>query len=226
MAKPTKTAPKRTNKSKTKKGKLDFLTNRINFKSRKTQFILTILVFALVGGAWFTYKSFAATATATWAPEGTAVWVQDLGGCKTQNINDMAKNNIKVWNVACPPLSVNATIRPLTDISAKSPVFLGVGKYRACSMVKGSGNIKVEISSTVTDGTSPYAGLGPSSGVFTVVNDGQYHEYCTGQIPASKEYHAPRASIKVEAGSWVNIQYIQLQYLGGDSNSSKPTPKK
>lgn len=35
MAKPTKTAPKRTNKSKTKKGKLDFLTNRINFKSRK-----------------------------------------------------------------------------------------------------------------------------------------------------------------------------------------------
>lgn len=61
MAKPTKTAPKRTNKSKTKKGKLDFLTNRINFKSRKTQFILTILVFALVGGAWFTYKSFAAT---------------------------------------------------------------------------------------------------------------------------------------------------------------------
>ena len=63
MAKPTKTAPKRTNKSKTKKGKLDFLTNRINFKSRKTQFILTILVFALVGGAWFTYKSFAATET-------------------------------------------------------------------------------------------------------------------------------------------------------------------
>lgn len=46
---------KSTKSSGSKKG----IFSKINFKSRSTQLIFTVLIFALVGGAWFTYRSFA-----------------------------------------------------------------------------------------------------------------------------------------------------------------------
>lgn len=53
MAKTTKRT-KRTASTK-KRG----LLSRINFNSKKTQFVAVIVIVALMGGGWFTYRSFA-----------------------------------------------------------------------------------------------------------------------------------------------------------------------
>ncbi len=56
---------KASNKSKaTKKG---LLGRSFNLQSRKVQFVVFILVVAILGGGWFTYKSFAATASWTYS---------------------------------------------------------------------------------------------------------------------------------------------------------------
>lgn len=60
MAKTTKnTSTSRTSKTTKKKSNSNWLTSRINFKSRKTQLLFTILTFAVIGGAYYTYRSFA-----------------------------------------------------------------------------------------------------------------------------------------------------------------------
>jgi hypothetical protein len=57
MAKTTKST-KRPTTAKQKKGGL---FSKINFRSRRTQFISVILLIAVMGGSWFTYRSFAAS---------------------------------------------------------------------------------------------------------------------------------------------------------------------
>lgn len=55
MTKTTKST-KRSSAVKQKKGGL---FSKINFKSKKTQFIAVIALIAIMGGSWFTYRSFA-----------------------------------------------------------------------------------------------------------------------------------------------------------------------
>lgn len=59
-----------TKQAKTKKKSRLGLLSKINFRSRKTQFIATILVFALIGGGVYTYRSFAAVGDRTYLFSG------------------------------------------------------------------------------------------------------------------------------------------------------------
>jgi hypothetical protein len=142
MAKPTKTAPKRTNKSKTKKGKLDFLTNRINFKSRKTQFILTILVFALVGGAWFTYKSFAATEVYSYSPvNGTLkCYNKIVTSCSQISDTGIGKNSTTVLKFDGGHGSASG--------SSKAYIVAG-SQYRTCVIAKSLGPVEFSVNPNV-----------------------------------------------------------------------------
>lgn len=45
--------------------------SKINFRSRKTQFIAVVLIVAVMGAGWFTYRSFAGS----WAAQVNASWL-------------------------------------------------------------------------------------------------------------------------------------------------------
>ncbi len=202
MAKPTKTAPKRTNKSKTKKGKLDFLTNRINFKSRKTQFILTILVFALVGGAWFTYKSFAATdyvQIATYNSSQLISQSDHLCYAGARSKSDKQKSG-SVWEV--PTWScVKATSKPMASIG---------GKYRICIVAKGS--------------RAKFSSPSLRSSVMPLHSPTKYTNFCTNSVyQEPNELKAP--TIRVD-GSTVDIAMMMVERMGQPATNSAPAPAK
>lgn len=60
MVKKSKSSSRSTNVNISKK-----LASKINFRSKRVQLLLTIAIFGLIGGAWFTYRSFAATVVFT-----------------------------------------------------------------------------------------------------------------------------------------------------------------
>ena len=132
-------------KTSNKSGKLSFLTNKINFRSRKIQFLLTILVFALVGGAWFTYKSFASSYTVTYAyPNLTTVSFGQNSSCTAKNTQDPAKNSNMVVGVSCTGANGNSSISVRTP-DHKVPINYSNGSWRACAVVKGAGNLQVHV---------------------------------------------------------------------------------
>jgi len=202
MAKPTKTAPKRTNKSKTKKGKLDFLTNRINFKSRKTQFILTILVFALVGGAWFTYKSFAATEVYSYSPvNGTLkCYNKIVTSCSQISDTGIGKNSTTVLKFDGGH-GVKATSKPMASIG---------GKYRICIVAKGS--------------RAKFSSPSLRSSVMPLHSPTKYTNFCTNSVyQEPNELKAP--TIRVD-GSTVDIAMMMVERMGQPATNSAPAPAK
>lgn len=189
MAKATKpTATKRASSAK-KKG----LLKRINFTSRKTQFVIVILLVGIMGGGWFTYKSFAASYSWTYRPGVRTVYKS--GNCTLRDITEPSKNNQQVWNVGCSASGANNhTIRTAS-------LLLDPGMYRACAMVKGNGQISVD--SPGNDGM-------PTA--HTVRNDGAYHEYCTPVYRMTKRDYRS-AAVAIYRGSWVSISYLQVQKM-------------
>ena len=204
MAKPTKTAPKRTNKSKTKKGKLDFLTNRINFKSRKTQFILTILVFALVGGAWFTYKSFAAT-------EG--VQVATYVGANLQPSSGTLCSDRKARSVADSQKSGNVWEVPEGGCieGTYSPEVTAGHSYKVCIVAKGS-RAKFKVWFWKYDST------------YSVNSPTKYTKYCTASQYQTSRWMNPPV-VTVISGS-LHISMVTLERTGQPATNSAPAPAK
>lgn len=91
--KTSKASPRGTKAVAKKKG----ILSKVNFYSRKTQFIIVVLIIAIAGGGYFTYKSFAATSRVYTA---TIANGQLLALTSSTQINDAAKNNNKVWKVS------------------------------------------------------------------------------------------------------------------------------
>lgn len=134
---PTKSKKSSLATSKKKGGML----SRVNFSSRKTQFITVILIVGLMGAGWFTYRSFAAS----WAytPENknlkANVWSSTDPSqiCSTATIPDPSKNNAQVILLGCPANHASAYI-------STSGGYIGswglMRQYRICAIVKGSGS--------------------------------------------------------------------------------------
>ena len=200
-------------KTSNKSGKLSFLTNKINFRSRKIQFLLTILVFALVGGAWFTYKSFAAEPIQT-ATFGTAnMLAYDGGGkygCTGQKLVDMVqvseeqKNNQNVWVLKN---------RGSCIISAYKPSASVADSYRVCVFAKGMGNIE-------------FPSLGNSVGQAAVGVSTGYVKRCSGTV----RYEANRVEpivIRNSSGQRLQVGTVTLERMGlPSSNTVAPQPVK
>lgn len=153
-------------KTSNKSGKLSFLTNKINFRSRKIQFLLTILVFALVGGAWFTYKSFAAVGTnlATFSvSKNNLVGSRQNDGSSWRNINDA----IPVLEVNGPAFATSVHKGELESIFRDGKVYITCAKVK-----KVSGDPYIIVSGP---------GINGAEAQRQRVTSTDYSEYCTTQ---------------------------------------------
>jgi hypothetical protein len=88
---------KNTKQSKQKKSVL----NKLGGLSKRSKFIVVVLIFAVLGGGYLTYKSFAGTRTTE-----TITYASELPGslskCNVNKVNDPGKNNTVVMQIYCP----------------------------------------------------------------------------------------------------------------------------
>ena len=100
MARTTKVVNKRTTGSKnsnTNNGK-GFFGKSFDLKSRKVQFFVVILIVAILGGGYFTFKSFASTASATFMPADlAAIGPNGSRGSIVTELQPGAKKNKQVY---------------------------------------------------------------------------------------------------------------------------------
>lgn len=142
-----KTTNKRTNNnyqtSNNKNSKrTSLLKSKFNLQSRKVQFFVVILIIAVIGGGYFTYKSFAATGRR---------WVYDIqnGGlapsqtdpvrppCSASHYVEPAKNNKLVWTLACPQPQGRDADYGLKLVTSDGRLNQNNNSYRYCAYIKG-----------------------------------------------------------------------------------------
>ena len=158
---------KNTKQSKQKKSVL----NKLGGLSKRSKFIVVVLIFAVLGGGYLTYKSFAATA----GPETVVNTAENLSfrsdlGCRSNLVNDPAKNNAKVMNVYCPAnkfWEIGYRANGRSDPAVSWPA----GYITICVLAKGVGEFRVSWGGYVD-------WLGSSTVTFNI-NDPNYKSYCT-----------------------------------------------
>lgn len=132
--------PKTSKKSKASKS--TGLRKRFDLTNKKVQFFVVIAIVAILGGGWFTYKSFAATVNSTVYPTtqgGVGYFSTQTVGtmCSTKKASDSSKNNQTVQFFACSPGPGNQNIAK-ADIAFFSDGKIPFGTYKACLLIKGS----------------------------------------------------------------------------------------
>ena len=155
------TVTKRTSSASSKK---NGLKKRFDLTNRKVQFFVVIAIVAVLGGGYFTVRSFANTIAATWTGHQLIqdTWVPNT--CSFTKGTESGKNNAPTMDVRCPSYG-GQLITPQT-------LALGSGTYQACVNVKGNGNMSIW--------TSP--GFDATIKRYTLINDGSYREYCTNNV--------------------------------------------
>ena len=147
--------------------------NKLGGLSKRSKFIVVVLIFAVLGGGYLTYKSFAATPNYGPAP------IQTLGanlrfsgdtGCTSNTSADPAKNDAKVINVYCPPKKAWKVSPDYTGQEVTWPR----GTYKNCVVAKGVGKFRIS-----QGGNTDYKGLGSKD---YSINDSTYREYCSYTI--------------------------------------------
>ncbi|MFO0887438.1 MAG: hypothetical protein U0413_04420 [Candidatus Saccharimonadales bacterium] len=131
MAKTTKVVNKRTTSSKnsnTNNGK-GFFGKSFDLKSRKVQFFVVILIVAILGGGYFTLKSFAATVAYSYSPVNNTLVCKEK--CKKVNDTGIAKNSTTVLSITS-----------LGKVAGSSNAYMvGGDKYQTCIVVKAQDNL-------------------------------------------------------------------------------------
>jgi hypothetical protein len=159
---------KNTKQSKQKKSVL----NKLGGLSKRSKFIVVVLIFAVLGGGYLTYKSFAATATV--APIQTFAEAMLVNGnpnkCTSNKVQDPAKNNLVVLNIYCPPKNKFVAY----NAYSQDKVFWPQGTYQNCVIAKGVGKFRIS-----QGGNTDYKGLGSKD---YSINDSTYREYCSYTI--------------------------------------------
>ncbi len=130
MAKTSKTT-KRTTSAK-RKG----IFSKINLSSPKTRFVAAILLVAVMGGGWFTYRSFAATPTNIYVQctPSNCLNAKTLG-VNAFNATDSNKNNMPMYRLAkggeayTKSLTIpgNATLQYCATVRADKAVTINAG---------------------------------------------------------------------------------------------------
>lgn len=158
---------KNTKQSNQKKSVL----NKLGGLSKRSKFIVVVLIFAVLGGGYLTYKSFAATAYVSPIQTNADNMIVQSDGCPSNITSDPAKNNANVMNVYCNK-GQRFWIRNKNYITAVPNTMAKIwpqGSYRTCAMVKGVGYFTVA------------ADIG-NDGVQYYVNDSSYKKYCSQAV--------------------------------------------
>ncbi len=157
---------KNTKQSKQKKSVL----NKLGGLSKRSKFIVVVLIFAVLGGGYLTYKSFAATAgPASITNSGAGLYFDDWeNGCTSNKVNDSAKNNALVLQINC------TKFWQVGSSSGTLSVRWPQGTYINCVMAKGFGSFGV-----TQGGNTDYAGDGAK---FYTINSPDYKEYCSYRV--------------------------------------------
>lgn len=104
-------------------------------KTPKGRLIAIMLVFAVIGGGIFVYKSFAATASWTYTLDnGYMVANGSSGGCKTVKVRDPSFYNSTVANMTCSSTGSST-------ISTRGAAGADNQTYRVCAWAKGVGRL-------------------------------------------------------------------------------------
>ena len=161
---------KNNKKSKQKKSVL----NKLGGLSKRSKFIVVVLIFAVLGGGYLTYKSFAATAGPSLI-RSEAVnlkFLDDLKNppyCTSKQVRDPAKNNMIVLQIYCPPGHTWNVSDERT--SENYLITWPEGTSKVCLEAKGVGKLRVE-------------------GAYHEINSPDYKVYCSYpyNIGGSKTY--------------------------------------
>ncbi len=134
----TKTPIKKTTRTTTKTTtqKKGFFKRRFNLQSRKVQFVVVILIVAILGGGWFTYKSFAATVSYSFSPANDTLKCTHTCVNGNGKVTESQKNGAVV--LLLKPSASSASV------AQASNAMLYVGNtYRMCAVVRGNGTISL-----------------------------------------------------------------------------------
>jgi hypothetical protein len=210
---PKANTPKNTksNNSKTSKRKSSIL-KRFSLKSKKSRYIAVIVAMAAIG-SFFTFRSFAATASQTWTYTRTGKNMSSSGisPCSATDYNDPAKGNAVVINMACPGNSTKGSAKA-ASIHGYLPVGY-LGYYRACAVAKGSGYFNVQLSVGASKGVVANYPAGTLLS-WAKLNSQSYGEYCTNYVPVG-ELTPIESSFNIAnypgLPSWINVSQVKIE---------------
>lgn len=205
MAKVTKSVKRPATSSSIKsvgKSRKGLFGRRFNLQSRKVQFVVFILIVAVLGGGYYTYKSFAASWTYSLSNNNLAA-TPNGSACQAVPYNEPAKGNARVWSITCQPTSA----LPSSNVEVKtvgSYLPSGYsGNYRFCAYVKGRGKFELYM-----------AGAQKTS--FYEINYPDYKYVCT----QTQYFSTPRAmdgrvvmQTGATQGGWINVGSIVLEKI-------------
>ena len=144
----TKTSNKRASarsKASTSTSKKKGLFARLNLSSKKNQFIAVVLSVAVMGGGWFTVRSFAASpplyslGPSAFMCTPKYPTLQGPEGCKITTERDASKNVIGVIHIFS---DYDFPVRPFSEFRSKAGyTFESNKKYEFCVTAKGSGRL-------------------------------------------------------------------------------------
>lgn len=179
-------AAKKQSKGTNKNSKISKLTRVFNFSTTKGKFLVFMLTFAVIGGGFAVYQTFAASSSysgsnLTGTPKSHAITVTETQG---------QKRDLVVWKLydAGPGDSVTSMV------FTKSGTASGVRGYavadesaRACAMVR-STNASQTFNVTIFGDTGINTGIDAAKKSLrrTVNASSEYAEYCTDWLLFSK----------------------------------------
>lgn len=122
---------------KSKASKSAGLKRRFDLTNKKVQFFVVIGIVAILGGGYFTFRSFAATTTVYTAKPGSGLKPASTGkNCSAAPSSEStSKGNIAVIALKCTA----STSPSLAQVSASASNL--TGKTRACFTAKGAGKV-------------------------------------------------------------------------------------
>lgn len=199
--------PKTTKKSSTSRAKkASPLKRKFDLTSRKVQFFVAIIIVAILGAGYFTFKSFAATNTASYSFTNVTNFYSTGWGCNaasnTKYISESSKNGNKVF------------VLPSANYCAgsKQNVYLStLANYRVCATVKGKGSVL-------------FPSFAPNTPV-SVYSPDKYSNVCsnyTVQPPSSDK----KIVVRLVSGGPLNVSILSLERGGEAINSNTPSPAK
>lgn len=118
----------------TGKAKKSTLDRSFNLKSRKIQFIVAVLIVAILGAGYFTFKSFAGTVAYSFSPQiNNLSCIPSKPGCRveTETSTD-GKSSTKTLHMQAG-----------SEASGGPGTLYQANTYRACATVRGSGQITI-----------------------------------------------------------------------------------
>ncbi len=215
-----------TNNKKTvsKKQNKSFFGKKFDLKSRKVQFFVSILIIAILGGGYFTFRSFAAEWTyyLPFAHMSYQVnnqkkfnWPGRTLPCRGTPATDQSKASMQVISITCD--NSNSLHESIMYIAGYDAVNIK-GNYRACVDIKGTGKFYIHVHGNTTG--YPY-------GIATAKEKSvpmKYYGYDIDNGSSYTKYCSPYLQHTGQSASSVAGSYDQL--LAGvdiQSRSSKPT---